>query len=132
MPIETSSTAAYAWNIGAVGVVGSFLGMPVDALILGALAGAIAHGLNKNVTRPNGISTLITSTLLAGAFSPVLVAWVSAWVDLGEPAHEAMLLKPLAPVLIGAAWPFLLPLLADAAKNLFAGWVRKFGGNRDV
>ena len=128
MPVNTTTSAAYALNIGAVGIVGTFLGMPLEALILGAAAGAVAHGLNRSGTRANGIATVITSTLLAGAFSPAMVAWLALNFHLGEPEAELLLLKPLVPVLVGAAWPWALPLLEDGAKKLWQGWIKRFGG----
>ena len=129
MPVNTT-TSAYALNIGTVGIVGTFLGMPLEALILGAAAGAVAHGLNRSGTRANGIATVITSTLLAGAFSPALVAWLALNFHLGEPEAELLLLKPLVPVLVGAAWPWALPLLADGAKKLWQGLITRFGGGK--
>ena len=130
MPVNTTTGAAYALNVGAVGIVGSFLGLPLEAMILGTIAGAVVHGLNRAVTRPNGIATIITSALLAGAFSPALVAWLALQFDLGEPEAELLLLKPLVPVLVGAAWPWALPLLADGVKKLWQGWISRFGGGR--
>ena len=131
MPVNTTTSAAYALNIGAVGIVGTCVGMPMEALLLGAAAGAVAHGLNRSGTRANGIATVITSTLLAGAFSPALVAWLALQFDLGEPEAELLLLKPLVPVLVGAAWPWALPLLADGVKKLWQGWISRFGGGRN-
>ena len=130
MPVNTTTSAAHALNIGTVGIVGTFLGMPLEALILGAAAGAVAHGLNRSGTRANGIATVITSTLLAGAFSPALVAWLALNFHLGEPEAELLLLKPLVPVWVGAAWPWALPLLEDGAKKLWQGWISRFGGGR--
>ena len=130
MPVNTTTSAAYALNIGTVGIVGTFLGMPLEALILGAAAGAVAHGLNRSGTRGNGIATVITSTLLAGAFSPAMVAWLALNFHLGEPGEELRLLKPLVPVLVGAAWPWALPLLEDGAKKLWQGWIKRFGGGQ--
>jgi hypothetical protein len=42
-----------------------------------------------------------------------------------------MLLKPLVPVLIGAAWPWILPMLNEGIKNLWAGWINKLGGRHE-
>ena len=132
MPVNTTTGAAYALNVGAVGIVGSFLGLPLEAMILGTIAGAVAHGLNRAVTRPNGIATIITSTLLAGAFSPAISAWVALQLEIGDtPDAEMMLLKPLVPVLIGAAWPWILPMLNEGIKNLWAGWINKLGGRHE-
>ena len=43
MPIETGTSAAYLYSIGGIGIVGTLFGMPLDALILGGLAGTVAH-----------------------------------------------------------------------------------------
>ena len=130
--INPTTGAAYAMNVGAVGIVGSFLGLPLEAMILGTIAGAVVHGLNRAVTRPNGIATIITSALLAGAFSPAISAWVALQLEIGDtPDAEIMLLKPLVPVLIGAAWPWILPMLNEGIKNLWAGWINKLGGRHE-
>lgn len=132
MPVNTTTGAAYALNVGAVGIVGSFLGLPLEAMILGTIAGAVVHGLNREVTRPNGIATIITSALLAGAFSPAISAWVALQLEIGDtPDAEMLLLKPLIPVLIGAAWPWLLPMINEGVKKLWNGWIRKLGGYDD-
>ena len=47
MPINTSTGAPLVINIGAVGIAGTVAGMPLEAMILGAIAGAVAHGLNR-------------------------------------------------------------------------------------
>lgn len=126
MPVNTTSTATYALNVGAVGIVGTFMGMPLDALILGAFAGAIMHGLSAVGSRANGITTIITSTLLAGAFSPAVVAWLIVNVDMGNPDYEESVFKPLVSVAIGGAWPWLLPLLSDGVKEIWAAVVGRF------
>ncbi len=132
MPVNTANSTAYALNVGAVGVVGTFLGMPLDALILGAMAGAVAYGLNRAVTRPNGIATIITSTLLAGAFSPAIIGFAIHQINLGESSAEIAMLKPLVPVLIGAGWIWAMPHIADGLKRIWGAIVDKcvqwFGG----
>ena len=125
MPANTTATATYALNVGACGVVGTFLGLPLDALILGAIAGAVVHGLGYAVSRSNGIVTIITSTLLAGAFSPAVVGWLVHNIDFGSADAEMGMLKPLVPVLIGAAWPWMLPLISDGVKQIWAAAVQR-------
>ena len=131
MPVETGA-GAYVFNLGAVGIVGSFLGLPLEAMILGTIAGAVVHGLNRAVTRHNGIATIITSAILAGAFSPAVSAWLVLQLEIGDTRDaEMILLKPLVPVLIGAAWPWILPMLNEGIKNLLAGWINKLGGRNE-
>lgn len=132
MPVNTASGAGYALNLGAVGVVGSFMGMPLDALILGVMAGAVMHGLNPAGSSRHGLTTVITSSLLAGAFSPSVVGLLIHHLDFGGAAVEAELLKPLVPVLIGGAWPWLIPLLSDGVRQIWSAVVERligiFGG----
>lgn len=133
MPVETGA-GAYVVNFGAVGIIGTLFGMPIEALILGAMAGAIAQGLNPSGTRTKGISTVLVSMLLAGAFSPVVIEWLVKNIDIADGLNEQTLLRPLVPVLIGAAWPWALPLLADGIKKLWDGfvvaWIEKIGGGK--
>ncbi|MFC3873328.1 hypothetical protein [Neisseria musculi] len=138
MPVNTTATASnYALNVGAIGVVGTFIGMPLDALILGAFAGAAAHGLNRAGKRSNGMATIIAGTLLAGAFSPAVVGWLVHYFDFGDTESETAMLKPLVPVLIGAAWPWLMAMISDGLKQVWAAFVGRvvkliefFGGDR--
>lgn len=127
MPLNTANHAANALNIGTVGIVGTFLGMPLEALILGAIAGSVAHGLSGATTRSRGIAAIMASTLLAGALSPAAVGWLS--LKLGMPPE---VLKAAVPVAIGAAWPWAMPHLADGLKRIWEALVHKcvkwFGG----
>ena len=125
MPVETGA-GAYVVNLGAVGVVGTLFGMPIEALILGAMAGAVAQGLNPSDTRTKGISTALVSMLLAGAFSPTAIEWLSKLVEISNDLSEQVLLRPLVPVLIGAAWPWAVPRLADGLMRFWDGWVMKW------
>lgn len=57
---------------------------------------------------------------------------VALQLEIGDtPDAEIMLLKPLVPVLIGAAWPWILPMLNEGIKNLWAGWINKLGGRHE-
>lgn len=125
MPVETG-VSGYVVNFGAVGVVGTLFGMPIEALILGAMAGAVAQGLNPSGSRTKGISTVLVSMLLAGAFSPTAIEWLSKLVEISNDLSEQVLLRPLVPVLIGAAWPWAVPRLADGLTRFWDGWVMKW------
>ena len=125
MPVETGA-GAYVVNLGAVGVVGTLFGMPIKALILVAMAGAVAQGLNPSKSRTKGISTVLVSMLLAGAFSPVAIEWLVKAIEIADNLSEQALLRPLAPVLIGAAWPWAVPRLADGLTRFWDGWIMKW------
>lgn len=134
MPLETSASAAYTVNVGAIGIIGTFIGMPIDALVLGAMAGAVMHGLNKTSSRANGMITVLTSTLIAGAFSPAVLGYAVRLLDLGDDAAEAEMLRPLVPFVLGGAWPWLLPLISDGLKRAWAvvldKWLALIGGKK--
>ena len=125
MPVETGA-GAYVVNFGAVGIIGTLFGMPIEALILGAMAGAVAQGLNPSGSRTKGISTVLVSMLLAGAFSPVAIEWLVKAIEIADNLSEQALLRPLAPVLIGAAWPWVVPRLADGLTRFWDGWIMKW------
>ena len=133
MPVETGA-GAYVVNLGAVGVVGTLFGMPIEALILGAMAGAVAQGLNPSGSRTKGISTVLVSMLLAGAFSQAGIEWLSKLIEISTDLSEQALLRPLVPVLIGAAWPWAVSRLADGLTRFWDGfvvaWINKLGGDK--
>ena len=125
MPVNTTTSMAYALNVSLVGIAGTFLGMPVEALILGAMGGAISLGRGEVMTRGKAVSTIIASMMLAGSASPLVVAWLVSHLHLADAEQEALYLKPLVPFAIGSTWQWLLPRLT--AK--FEAWLQhKMGG----
>ena len=126
--INTTATIADCIMRGSVyGACLSLLGMPVDALLLGAIAAAVAHGLHGQTTRRVGWSRIGIGTLLAGAGAPVAAAVACLFVNFG--AAESTI-KPVAQALsaivIGAAWPNLSGVLLTGLSDLVA----KFTGGR--
>lgn len=125
--IETQN-AIYLINASAIGIAGTFLGMPIEALILGAAGGAIALGRGGVMTRGKAVSTILTSMMLAGAASPAVASWIAHYINLGSPEEEAALLKPLVPLAIGGCWQWILPRIGAKADELFQ---RIFGGKKE-
>ena len=126
--LTTSSTLAGCLFQSAIyGACMSLFGMPVDALLLGAIAAGIAHGLREQTTRRVGWSRIGIGTLLAGAGAPVATAVACMAMDFG--AAESTI-KPVAQALsaivIGAAWPNLTGVLLTGLSDLIA----KFTGGR--
>ena len=124
MPVNTTTNAAYALNISLVGITGTFLGMPVEALILGAAGGAISLGRGGVMTRGKAVSTIIASMMIAGTTSPIIIAWLIKQIQLADAVEEAAYLKPLVPFAIGSTWQWLLPRIsakADDYLNKFLG-----------
>lgn len=125
-PFEASGVGNNVLNFSAVlGVSGSVAGLPLEALVLGAIAGALHHGLKEPGSRKNGIVTIMTSMILAGSLSPVIMAYLSLWLGL-----EQEVLKAAVPVLVGFSWSWAAPLLNDGLRRLWAGWIDKWGGRR--
>ena len=116
-----SSFAGCLFQSAIYGACMSIFGMPVDALLLGAIAAGIAHGLRGQTTRRVGWSRIGIGTLLAGAGAPVVTAVACLFVDFG--AAESTI-KPVAQALsaivIGAAWPNLTGVLLTGLSGLIA------------
>ena len=126
--INTTNTIADCIMRGSVyGACLSLLGMPVDALLLGAIAAGIAHGLRGQTTRRVGWSRIGIGTLLAGSGAPVAAAIACMFIDFGQAEST---IKPVAQALsaivIGAAWPNLTGVLLTGLSDLIA----KFTGGR--
>ena len=121
-PLETSNASGHVLNIGMIGFSGSIAGMPVEALVLGAVAGALHHGLKEPGSRKNGLLVIITSMLLAGSLSPMIMAYLALSLGL-----EQEVFKAAVPMLIGS---WAAPLLNDGLRRLWAGWIDKWGGRR--
>lgn len=122
-PLETSDASGHVLNMGIIGLSGTLAGMPLEALVLGAVAGALHHGLKEPGSRKNGILVIITSMLLAGSLSPMITAYLT--LNLGL---EQEVLKAAVPMLIGLGWSWATPLLNDGLRRLWAGWIDKWGG----
>lgn len=122
-PLETSDASGHVLNMGIIGLSGTLAGMPLEALVLGAVAGALHHGLEEPGSRKNGILVIITSMLLAGSLSPMITAYLT--LNLGL---EQEVFKAAVPMLIGLGWSWATPLLNDGLRRLWAGWIDKWGG----
>lgn len=122
-PLETSDASGHVLNMGIIGLSGTLAGMPLEALVLGAAAGALHHGLKEPGSRKNGILVIITSMLLAGSLSPMITAYLT--LNLGL---EQEVFKAAVPMLIGLGWSWATPLLNDGLRRLWAGWIDKWGG----
>ena len=122
------SIAGCLFQSAVYGACMSIFGMPVDALLLGAIAAGVAHGLREQTTRRKGWSRIGIGTLLAGSGAPVVAAVACLFVDFG--AAESTI-KPVAQALsaivIGAAWPNLTGVLLTGLSDLIA----KFTGGRN-
>lgn len=124
MSVESVNTAV---NIGTIGIVGTILGMPVEALVIGTVAGVLSNGLRESTSLRKGMFSIVTSALMAGAFTPVISTWLAAKVGISGSA-----LSTAISFGIGAAWPNAVPLLSDGLTKIWGAIVAKgisfFGG----
>lgn len=128
MPVNTSNAAVAAKtvvDVGMVGIGGYFMGMPIEAMILGAMAGALANGLNKPEKRRNVALAILVSMILAGAFAPVLSLWLVDFFHISDTAREHETLRVAAPVIVGGGWSWLAPLLASSLRQKWDGVLNK-------
>lgn len=125
MPLNTAQTGYI--NIGAIGIGGAILGMPVQSLILGGIAGAVVLALKPPSARSNALASVLTSIFLAGALTPILAYWLAARLDIADTAAEISMLEPLLPIVIGGGWSWAAPLFDRHAKRLID---RFFGGTK--
>ena len=124
-PLETSNASGHVLNMGMIGLSGTLAGMPLEALVLGAVAGALHHGLKEPGSRKNGMLVIITSMLLAGSLWPMIMAYLALSLGL-----EQEVFKAAVPMLIGLGWSWATPLLNVGRSRLWAGWIDKWGCRR--
>lgn len=116
MPANTTTqTAGYVLNLGVVGIAGSLFGMPLEALILGGISGAVMQGLNKEQPQFKGLSAILASMVLAGSFSPAIIHYLHHELGMSE-----VMTRAFVPVLIGGGWTYFIPY----ASNFLKGYIR--------
>lgn len=125
-----STATGYVVNVGAVTLVGDLFGMPLEAMVIGTVAGALVFGRQFATSRTNALFSIITSAILAGVFSPLIVQLVSEQVTLGHAAAEEKLLKLAVPFLIGAGWSWIYPLLNEHGTAFLHKFLSKWSGKQ--
>lgn len=105
-----------ALDIGAVGITGTLFGMPIEAMILGALSGALVNGMNKPEDRRNVVLSILVSMVIAGGFSPLLVNLRIVHVPFFNERHlDALNLA--VPLMLGGGWSYGVPILNQFLKG---------------
>ncbi len=125
MPVNTINTAA-AVNISAIGIAGTFFGMPIEALVLGAVGGAVALGRSEPSGRRQAVSGLIASMMLAGTLSPLLVELGTNYLHLSDTA----LLKAFVPFTVGATWQWFTPKITALIEAWYLKIFNKIKGDK--
>lgn len=123
MLLNSSNTAGHVLNVGAVGISGALFGMPIEALILGGVAGAVAHGLGKSDNNP--ALTVLASVMLAGSLTPAALHYIELHTGL-----SSNLLRAAVPLVIGLGWPWLWPVVSEPLRRWIGGFLAKFGGGK--
>ena len=125
MPVNTINTAA-AVNISAIGIAGTFFGMPIEALVLGAVGGAVALGRSEPSGRRQAVTGLIASMMLAGTLSPLLVELGTNYLHLSDTA----LLKAFVPFTVGATWQWFTPKITALIEAWYLKIFNKIKGDK--
>lgn len=113
-------SAGYAVNLGAVGIVGTFLGMPLEALFLGAFGGFLVLGFNPASSRSHGVLSVCVSMVLAGALTPPVAHFAAMHADFGaDLPEEVRALSPFVSLTVGAGWQWALPHITRGVAALF-------------
>lgn len=124
MSVDSVNTAV---NIGTIGIVGTVLGMPVEALVIGTVAGIVSNGLRESTSIKRGMFSIVTSALMAGAFTPIISTYFS-----GKAGINYNLMSTATAFAIGAAWPNAVPIISDGLNKIWSAIVDKgirfFGG----
>lgn len=125
-----STATGYVVNVGAVTLVGDLFGMPLEAMVIGTVAGALVFGRQFATSRTNALFSIITSAILAGVFSPLLVQVIGEQVTLGHAETEEKLLKLAVPFLIGAGWSWIYPVLNEHGLAFLNKFLSKWSGKQ--
>ena len=120
---EPSSTSAAAFTVGTVSVVGTFLGMHYDALLLGLFGGLIMLARQQAATRLIAFSSVTLSAIFAGAMSPVAASVVVAYTQALS-LDEARISSA---AVIGCGWQSIAPILTDFIRSCFSSARQKIG-----
>ncbi len=106
---EPSSTTAAAISVGTVSIVGTFLGMHYDALLLGLFGGLLMLARQQATNRFTAFSGVTLSALFAGAISPVTASIIVSYVSFIT-LEEARICSA---AVVGCGWQSFAPIILD-------------------
>ena len=110
---EPLITPAAIYTFGGVVSAGTLLGMPADAVALGAIASAAVTMISEPKSRWMVVAYTIIGGLLGGAFAPPIVH-----ILIGQYAHQTpalvgqktILAQVAAPVFVGLMWQLVIKI----------------------
>lgn len=123
---DLNSTAASAAGTaaGMITITGGVFGMHFETLIVGFLAGLVALSFQEKQGYLRMLSTVFSSSILAGCFAPVWVAvalhYLPFLVSIGPDAANVASAATIG-VVAQTLVPVLLERLKSAAANLTVG-----------
>lgn len=100
---------------------GHLLGMPIDAVVIGAMASLAVLLSQEKKQASLVVSYTLIGGLLGGAFAPILGHW---FVAIFSPNHAFLhdkqpdIVHVVSPALIGLTWQFMVKILAAIYPSL--------------
>ena len=136
MPASAATTATYVVNVGVVGIVGKFMGLPIDLMVWGAMCGVAMIAMQRPASRGQALGSVIVSLLLAGVVAPPAAHALAREYEL-----ERQALEYLVAIAAGLSWPWIAPVLGNAlretaqsisalVKTVLSGWADRLGGRK--
>ena len=110
---EPLITPAAAFTFGGVVSAGTLLGMPADAVALGAIASAAVTMISEPKIRWLAIAYTIIGGLLGGAIAPFIVHILVGQYASQVPVlieQKTALAQVAAPVLVGLMWKLVIKI----------------------
>ncbi|HET8687561.1 MAG TPA: hypothetical protein VFM18_12995, partial [Methanosarcina sp.] len=129
-PSSGSAVAGLTITVGTVSLVGTLLGMHYDALLFGLFGGLIFLSRCVSTTRSKAITGAISSALLAGVFSPILVNFLYSLHESLKSIDEDTM-RRAASMIIGGGWQVVIPTAVQIFGEWLRGWLIKDTSNGD-
>ena len=110
---EPLITPAAVYTFGGVVSAGTLLGMPADAVALGAIASAAVTMISEPKSRWMVVAHIVIGGLLGGAFAPTVVNILVNQYASQSPAlleQKTTLAQVAAPVFVGLMWQLVIKI----------------------
>jgi len=134
MPLSSASAPTatqYVLNVGAVGLTGTLLGIPLQPLILAGIAGAIILGL-ANTAPGRGwfaVASVLMSALLGGSMGTLSAHYGAQHLGWYSPENMVVAESFMA-ITVGAGWPWALSKIGPALGDSLSALVTRILGGK--